>query len=450
MTVILKTLQVILALGLLILIHEFGHYLFAKIFHIKVDKFYLFFDVGGIRLFSTKHNKLLGRIFPKLKDAETDYGIGWLPLGGYCKISGMVDESMDREQMSREPKDYEFRSHPAWQRLLVMFGGVLFNFIFAILIYIALLAHNGTAYIANKGNKIYTNELSEQMGFRTGDEILSYDDYEPENFGMLAADLARRGPTVAKVLRGADTVTLYIDHALIGEVLNTPDIFDLAIPFIVDTVPPSSHNYAAGLQRDDKVDAIEGNHIEYTQESRRLLQDYKNQSVDVLVLRNRADNVDSLNLALQVDSNGLLGIIPQLPGICTKQYSLAEAIPAGFKMTFDNIGGYMRDLKLVFTPSTKAYKSVGSFIAIGQVFPSAWDWTQFFNIVAMLSIMLGVMNLIPIPGLDGGHIVITLYEMITRRKPSEKFLWIIQMVGMVLLIMLMMLAFGNDITKLLR
>lgn len=446
MTVLLKIIQLILALGLLILVHEFGHYLFAKIFHIRVDKFYLFFDVGGVRLFSTKHNKLLNRLFPKLKDAETDYGIGWLPLGGYCKICGMVDESMDREQLAQEPKEYEFRSHPAWQRLLVMFGGVLFNFILAILIYIGLLSHNGTSYIPNEGNSIYTNELSRDMGFKTGDRILYYDDYQPKDFSMLAADLARRGPATAKVLRGEDTVTVYIDHALIGEVLNSPDMFMLAIPFVVDTLLPASPNSGAGLVRGDKIVAIEGHKIEYTQDSRILLQSYKNQSVDALVLR----DADSLHMTLQVDTLGLLGIVPEFPQICTQKYSFAEAIPAAVKMTFSNIGGYVRDLKLVFTPSTGAYKSVGSFIAIGQVFPSAWDWTGFFSIVAMLSIMLGVMNLIPIPGLDGGHIVITLYEIITRRKPSEKFLMIVQMIGMVLLIMLMILAFGNDIGRLIR
>lgn len=446
MMVLMKTLQVILALSILIIVHEFGHYLFAKLFRIRVDKFYLFFDAGGFRLFSTKHNKLLTRIFPKLKTATTDYGIGWLPLGGYCKISGMVDESMDKEQLARAPKDYEFRTHPAWQRLLVLFGGVLFNFIFAILVYIGLLSHNGQSYISNEENRIATNALSEEMGFRTGDRVLCFDDYVPENFGMLQADLARRSPVTAKVLRGDDTVTLYIDHALMGRVLSSPGMFGLAVPFVVDTLLPGSLNAGSDLRRDDRIVALDGHAVEYSFQSVEILQAYRDSTVTASVVRGG----DSLKMALQVDSSGLLGIYPQIPGIKTREYTLAEAVPAGVKLTFENIGGYVRDLRLVFTPSTGAYKSVGSFIAIGQAFPSAWNWTAFFSILALLSIMLGVMNLIPIPGLDGGHIVITLFEMITGRKPSERFLMITQTIGMILLIMLMFLAFGNDITRLIK
>lgn len=446
MVVLLKIIQVALALSVLILIHEFGHFFFAKIFGIRVDKFYLFFDAGGVRLFSTKNNKLLGKLFPKLKDAQTDYGIGWLPLGGYCKISGMVDESMDREQLAQVPKDYEFRTHPAWQRLLVMFGGVLFNFILAICIYIGMLAYGGQSYVANEGNSIYTNQLARDMGFRTGDQILSYDDYVPENFFMLQPDLARRSPRVAKVLRGKDTVDLYIDHALIGEVLNSMDMFDLAVPFVVDTVPPASVNFGCGLTHGDRIIALDGHKVDFVQDSREVLKEISGGSVQAMVLR----GADTLALDMAVDTLGRIGVYTQIPGIRTRKFTLGEAIPAGFRMTFDNIGGYLQDLKLVFTPSTGAYKSVGSFIAIGQAMPSSFDWTQFLGIIAMLSIMLGVMNLIPIPGLDGGHIAITLYEMVTGRKPSEKFLMALQMAGMVLLLMLMFLAFGNDITRLMR
>jgi len=447
MTVLIKTLQVILALGILIVVHEFGHYLFAKLFRIRVDKFYLFFDVGGVRLFSTKHNKFLGRIFPRLKDAETDYGIGWLPLGGYCKIAGMVDESMDMKQLAQEPKPDEFRTHPAWQRLLVMAGGVLFNFIFAIIVYIGLVAINGQAYISNEDNCIYTNELGEKMGFRSGDRILSFDDFVPENFGMLQADLARRGPRTTKVLRGSDTLVLYIDHSLMGEVLNSPGIFSLAIPFVVDSVMSSSQNLGSGLQKGDRITAINGIEVPFVQDSKPVLRRFKDSLVTASIIRK--DGLQ-MNIPLQVDSAGLLGISLQIPGIKTREYTLLEAIPEGFNQTFSNIGGYLRDLKLVFTPSTGAYKSVGSFISIGRVFPSAWDWVSFFSILALLSIMLGVMNLIPIPGLDGGHIVITVFEMITGHKPSERFLAVTQMIGMALLVMLMFLAFGNDISGLMK
>lgn len=233
---------------------------------------------------------------------------------------------------------------------------------------------------------------------------------------------------------------------MIGQVLNDPGMFALALPFVVDTLPPYSHNIDAGLMRGDRIIALDGKAIAFTQDSRQLLQDYRMGTVVTDVVRGN----DTISFCLEVDSLGLLGIVPQIPGIRTKEYTFASAIPAGFTMTFDNIGGYLRDLRLVSNPSTGAYKSVGSFIAIGQVFPSVWNWTAFFSILALLSIMLGVMNLIPIPALDGGHIVITVFEIITGRKPSERFLMVTQMIGMILLVMLMLLAFGNDIGRLMR
>ena len=435
MIVLIKILQVILALSILILVHELGHFLFAKLFRIRVDKFYLFFDAGGYSLFKFKP-----------KGSDTEYGIGWLPLGGYCKIAGMIDESMDTEALKKEPQPWEFRSKPAWQRLLVMSGGVLFNFIFAIMLYIGILAGWGESYISNEGNGIYVNDLAYEMGFRNGDRILMFDDYSPENFGMLQADLARQTAKKATVLRGEDTVDIYIDQNMIGEVLNTPGMFDLAIPFVIDQVAPESVNSGSGLMHGDRIIEIDGHHVEYLQDSRRLLADLAGENVPVSIVR----GADTTGLNLQVDTLGRLGVYTQLPGLTTREYSVLEAIPAGFKLTFDTIGGYLQDLKLVFTPSTEAYKSVGSFIAMGQIFPATWDWYRFINILALLSIMLGVMNLLPIPALDGGHIVFTLYEMITGKKPSDRFLTIAQIIGMILLFALMVLAFGNDIGRLLR
>ena len=445
MIVLIKTLQVILALSVLILVHEFGHFFFAKLFGIRVDKFYLFFDAGEIKLFSTK-SRWFQKLVPGAEKWETEYGVGWLPLGGYCKIAGMIDESLDTEQMKSEPQSWEFRSKPAWQRLLVMAGGVMMNFILAICIYIGMLAGWGEAYISNEDSRIYVNELAYEMGFRNGDRILSYDDYKPENFSMLQADLVRNNVSKATVVRKVDTVDLYIDQNRIKDVLQTPGMLDLALPFVIGSIPEESVNYGSDLKTGDRVIRIGEKDVEFIQDSRPVLAELAGQVSDISVVR---DN-DTIDLAVQVDTAGRIGVILQQPDVRTKDYNLISAIPAGIKKTFSTIGGYLQDLKLVLTPSTEAYKSVGSFIAIGQIFPSAWNWFSFLNILAMLSVMLGVMNLIPIPALDGGHIAFTLYEIITRRKPSDRFLTVMQVIGMILIFALMILSFGNDIVRLFR
>ena len=445
MTVLLKVLQVILALSILIVFHEAGHFLWARIFRIRVDKFFLFFDVSGFKLFSTRMAWFV-KLFPKAASWETEYGIGWLPLGGYCKIAGMIDESMDTESLRNPAQPWEFRSHPAWQRLLVMAGGVLYNFIFAIIAYSCILGIWGQAYFSNKDNAIYVNELAYEMGFRSGDRILAFDDYVPENFSMLQADLARRNVRKATVLRGTDTLDIYIDHSMIGEVLNTPGMFDLAVPFVVESFMEGSPNVDSGLVKGDRIVSIEGREVPYVQDSRPVLETFAGQTVSAVALR----DADTLQVRLQVDTTGRVGIYMTMPGYQTRRYNFLTAIPAGFKETFSTIGGYIKDLRLVATPSTQAYKSVGSFIAIGQVFPSTWDWYRFLELLALLSIMLGVMNLLPIPGLDGGHILFTLYEMVTGRKPNDRFLTIMQVIGMVLLMALMFLAFGNDIGRLIK
>ena len=431
MVILSKTLQVILALSLLIIVHEFGHFIFAKIFRIRVEKFYLFFDVKGKALL-------------RFRVGETEFGIGGLPFGGYCKIAGMVDESMDTEQLRREPQPWEFRSHPAWQRLLVMAGGVLFNFIFAIIAYSSILGIWGSAYIPNSQASIYPNDLALEMGFKPGDRILALDDYVPEDFSSLQADLVRKEVNFATVLRGGDTLRLYIDRAYAPQILNSPLMFDIAMPFVVDSVWTPANS--AVLRKGDRIVSIEGVETPFLQDARALLEEHHGSCVNASVCREGA----VLELPLQVDSLGKIGISVGAPPVERQNYNLLSSIPAGIKMTGETITGYLQDLKMVFKPSTGAYKSVGSFISIGQVFPKTWDWYRFLSIVALLSIMLGVMNLIPIPGLDGGHILFTLFEIVTGRKPSDKFLMIMQMIGMALLIMLMILAFGNDISRLIR
>ena len=428
----MRVLQVILALSVLILIHEAGHFLWARIFKIRVDKFFLFFDVGGFKLFS-------------FKIGETEYGMGWLPLGGYCKIAGMVDESMDTESLKQDPQPWEFRSHPAWQRLLVMSGGVLNNFILALVLFISILAGWGRNYMPNE-SPVYVNALGEEMGFRTGDRILYFDDYAPDDFMDLQADLARRQVRRATVLRGTDTLDIYIDQAMIGEVLNSPGLFDIALPFVVDSVMTGGPNAASALRRGDRIVGVMGVDTPYLQDAQKVLHQYPGEAVGVAVER----GADTIGLSLQVDSLGMLGVFFRNPSLKHRDYTVWEAIPAGCSWAWESVAGYLRDLRLVATPSTGAYKSVGSFVAIGQVFPTSWNWLQFLYILALLSIMLGVMNLLPIPALDGGHIVFCLYEMLTGRKPSDRFLMVAQMIGMFLLLGLMFLAFGNDIARLIH
>lgn len=443
-SILMKILQVILALSVLIVVHELGHFAFARLFGIKVDKFFLFFDAGGVKLFSTRTSRWFTKFFPRMKNSDTEYGIGWLPIGGYCKINGMIDESLDMDSLKKEPQPWEFRSKPAWQRAMVMAGGVLFNFIFAILVYISMLSIWGNDYLSNSDNRIYVNDLAYEMGFRTGDRILKFDDYVPEDFSMLQADLARRSVKTATVLRGRDTVTLYIDHSLIGNVLQSPGMFSVAVPFAVDSVAAGSVNAGSGLRHGDVVIRIDSTDVGYVQDAWKVLSDKAGRSIEAEVVR---DN-DTLAMPLQVDTAGRLGVVLQIPGMQKRTYTFAQAIPAGIKYTWNMVTGYVRDLKLVATPSTGAYKSAGSFIAIGQVFPSHWNWLIFMNLLALLSIMLGVMNLIPIPGLDGGHLLFLIYEMISGHKPSDRFMMAAQIAGMFLLLLIMVLAFGNDIGRL--
>ena len=440
MVALFKALQVILALSLLIIIHEAGHFMWARIFGIKVEKFFLFFDVGGAKLFSTRM-KWFVKLFPKAEKWETEYGIGWLPLGGYCKIAGMIDESMDKDFLSHEPQPWEFRSKPAWQRLLVMNGGVLNNFILAILVFSLILAVWGKDYIP-ADRPVYASALAQEMGFRSGDRILGFDGHQSADFFSLQADLARRQTRKATVLRGTDTLDIYIDQDYIGKVLNDAGMFGLAIPFVVDTTLAGSVNSC--LVRGDHIVEADGIVTPYVQDVQKVLRQHLGETVPVTVIRDG----DSLSMGLQVDSTGMIGVYLHSPDYEHRSYSALASIPAGAVMAWDNVTGYLRDLRLVATPSTGAYKSVGSFIAIGQVFPSTWDWNQFLVILAMLSIMLGVLNLLPIPALDGGHMVFCLYEMISGRKPSDKVLTVMQMIGFVLLLALMLLAFGNDFARL--
>ena len=461
MVVLLKIVQVILALSLLVLFHEFGHYSFAKLFKTRVEKFYLFFNPKR-SLLKFKHfdGKWHCKAFAPNDDPQwdahperTEYGIGWLPFGGYCKIAGMIDESMDTEAMKLPPQPYEFRTKKAWQRFFIMFGGVLFNFILAIILYAAILGTWGEEYLRNE-DAVYgvaVNDLSQEIGFQFGDRILAFDGIPTENFNSLQVDLVRSQAREATVLRGGDTVTVSIDPVYLPAMLNTPGMFDLAFPFVVKEVQPESPNIASGLQAGDTLKAIDGQSMIIVQQIQQELLRHRGEAIEATVRR----PAGTLDIPLQVDTAGHVGVLldtdlNQFFHVTTREYSLLSALPAGARKTWTTIKGYVQELGLIFSPKTQAYKSVGSFIAIGRIFPDTWDWFRFWSLCALLSIMLGVMNLLPIPALDGGHILFLLFEMLTGRRPSDKFMEVAEWIGMALLLMLMILAFGNDIRSLFR
>ncbi len=448
MTILIKVIQVILALGLLVLVHEFGHFIFARLFKIKVEKFYLFFDAGFA----------LWRWKPK--NSDTEYGIGWLPFGGYCKIAGMIDESMDKEQIKAEPKPWEFRSHPAWQRFFVLLGGVLFNVILAIVIYTGIMAAWGEQYIKNSDvtTGIATNELGREIGFRNGDKVLAINGNEVERFDNLRIELIQEQAEEVTVERDGKRLTITIDKQYMPAILESADLFEYGIPFVVAQIPDTSLNASAGLMTGDKIVAVDSTATPMYTDVKEIISARPSSTVMATIERGGSSDstaVQIVTIPLKTDSEGRLqlmldGDLTHFYKVTERNYSFFEAIPQGVKKAGEQISNYWKQLKLIFTPQTKAYKSVGSFIAIGSIFPGFWDWRAFWAITAFLSIMLAVLNILPIPALDGGHILFTLYEMITGRKPSDKFLVAAQTVGMILLFALMILAFGNDIFRLLK
>ena len=443
MEIVVKLSQFLLSLSLLIILHELGHFIPAKLFKTRVEKFYLFFDVK-YSLFKTK----IG---------ETVYGIGWLPLGGYVKISGMIDESMDKEQMALPPQPWEFRSKPAWQRLIIMLGGVTVNFILAFVIYIGMTYAYGELFISNdnlKDGVWVTNPLLEKAGLKTGDKIVSIDGEKLNRFEPSINGKIMMGKHIVVIRDGVEqTVTL--PQNIIGQIVDgkkTP-LVALRLPFVVGGFQKGSPNEKT-LQPKDILTSIDGQPIKYTDEVLAFTEKNKGTTFPATVLRDKKQTPVSIS----INEKGKLGIemgrvteknLEQL-GIYKfdrKQYSFLESFPVGLERGKSELIGYGKQLQKIFNPSTGAYKGVGGFFAIFNIFPDQWSWEAFWTITAILSIMLGVMNLLPIPALDGGHVMFLLYEMITRRKPSDKFMEHAQLVGFVLLIGLLVFANGNDIYK---
>lgn len=439
MEILVKAGQFLLSLSILVILHEMGHFLFAKLFGARVEKFYLFFN-PWFSLF-------------KIKRGDTEYGVGWLPLGGYVKISGMIDESMDKEQMQQPPQPYEFRSKPAWQRLFIMIGGVLVNFVLALLIYSAILFTWGDAYLATRNVKygVACDSLALELGFKNGDKILTVSGHEVENFQQISHDILLNDNREVVVLRGTDTVKVNIAEDKVAKLVKNPMIFVPRFPFVVDELRKDDVAEKAGLMKGDKLIAINNEPKQFFDEFKTAMQENKNKSVSITVLR----DTQMLNIDLNVPETGVVGVVPLMElkeffEIDKREYSFFESIPAGIKRGFTTIKSYLKQLKLIFSPETKAYESLGGFITIGKIFPSTWDWQAFWGLTAFLSIILAIMNILPIPALDGGHVLFLLYEIVTGRKPSDKFMEYAQITGMIILLALLLYANGNDIVKLFK
>ncbi|WP_417153395.1 RIP metalloprotease RseP [Rikenella microfusus] len=438
MEVFIKVLQVLTCFSLLVLVHEFGHFLFAKIFHTRVEKFYLFFNPW----FS---------IF-KFRIGETEYGMGWVPFGGYCKIAGMVDESMDTDQMKSEPKPWEYRSKPAWQRLLIIVGGVLMNIVLAIGIYIGITYAWGDSYIRTKDveHGFMFSEVAHEIGFRDGDKVLSVGGEYVDNYGQIPAVILLDDAREVQVERNGVPVTVTIDTKYIKSMLKDKGFINLRTPFVVGKVLPGGGAAAAGLTEGDSLVAVDGVPMRWFDEFRTAFAEHKGDTAQVTFVRGG----ERMTAAVPVSAEGQAGIflagvnLADIYKISTRQYSFLEAVPVGVERAFTSIGSYLKQLKLIVSPETEAYKSVGGIIAMGNFFPGEWNWLQFWQITALISIMLAVLNILPIPMLDGGHMVFILYEMITRRTPSDKFMERAQLVGMVIVFGIVILANGNDILKL--
>jgi len=442
--ILIKAAQFLLSLSILIVLHELGHFIPAKLFKTKVEKFYLFFD-PWFSLF-------------KIKRGETEYGIGWLPLGGYVKIAGMIDESMDKEQMKKDPEPWEFRSKPAWQRLIIMLGGVLVNLLLAMVLYSMTLFVWGETYLPNKNLKDgvwCVDSLAHEMGFMNGDKITSVNGKTIENFSDIMPEMLYGGNV--QILRNGEEKTIEIPQNFIEQLIdnnNKAPLFSPRLPFIVGKVLDTMPAFEAGLKEEDKIIAFNGAPIVYFDQLEDSLKSNKNQNATISVEREK----ELIELNVAITNEGTIGFQPMVYSLrelekmnvyeLEKQsFGFFESIPAGINKAIDKLDFYIKQFKLILNPNTGAYKGLGGFATMGSMFPAVWDWQIFWEMTAFLSIILAFMNILPIPALDGGHVMFLLYEMITGRAPNEKFLEKAQLVGMILLFGLLIFANGNDIFR---
>ncbi len=437
----IKVGQLLLSLSILVILHEFGHYITAKWFGCRVEKFYLFFD-AWFSLF-------------KKKVGDTEYGIGWLPLGGYVKISGMIDESMDKEQLSKPAEPWEFRSKPAWQRLIIMIGGVTVNILLAFIIYSGILMVWGERKVPNTGVKYgisIQDSVMYDLGFKDGDKIFAANHKPIEDFGdIIKKVLVAETVTVE---RNGKTEEMALPVNFIGELVEkkrsaNPLILP-RVPAIVKEVPDSLPAYKSGMRVDDKIISLNNQPVQFFDEFKKGMAGHKNDTVHVTVMRGNTP----VNLEIPTSAEGKIGVLQinamedlQKAGVLeykVEKYGFFASIPAGIRMAGDQLQFYIDQFKKILSPSTGAYKGVGGFKSMGNIFPAKWDWESFWNITAFFSIILAFMNLLPIPALDGGHVLFTLVEMISGHKPSQKFLEYAQVAGMIILLGLMVYANAND------
>ncbi len=442
MEFVIKISQFLLSLSLLIVLHEMGHFIPAKLFKTRVEKFFLFFDIK--------------KALFKKKIGETVYGIGWLPLGGYVKIAGMIDESMDKEQMAKPPQPWEFRSKPTWQRLIIMLGGVTVNFILAAVIYIFMMFGYGDMDISTNSIKDgywIVNPLLSELGLETGDNIRAINGTPILNYKDIRKNILEA--QVISIERNGELMDIPLPTDFLGQLSagKSRGLIEIRYPFIIEKVADSSLNKDLDLQNGDVFLTINDQEIKYFDEVEDRLNTFSNQTIKVELLRDQ----ETIVRDLKVNEEGKVGILPGgswadldrlgYYNIIIKEYSFGQSIGAGLTRFKEQMGSYWMQLRLIFSPETGAYKGVGGFQAIYDIFPGTWSWPDFWNLTAFLSIMLGVLNLLPIPALDGGHVMFLLYEMGSGKKPSDKFMEVAQMVGFFILIALVLFANGNDIYK---
>lgn len=436
-TFLIRALQLILSLSILVLVHEFGHFIFARIFKVRVEKFYLFFD-PWFSLFKFKP-----------KNSETEYGIGWLPLGGYCKISGMIDESMDKEAMAQPAKPYEFRSKPAGQRLMIMIAGVLFNFLLALFIYSMVLYTWGETYLPLKNMKhgMYYSEAFQEVGFRDGDILLKANNEELDRLDQSSFRKVVEASNVTVLRDGVETVIPIPEDMMQrfmreGKGFASPDRVPMVVKKLSEKDSPAA---TAGLQPGDSIVSINGQATPLFEDVAEMLDQNKGKDITLGFYRNGMEQ----SVVIQPDTAGKIGVYlmskTDLYPTVTRTYGFFESFPAGVRLGINTLKGYVNDMKYVFTK--EGASSLGGFGTIGSIFPTVWDWQVFWMQTAFLSIILAFMNILPIPALDGGHVMFLLYEVIARRKPSDKFLEYAQITGMFLLFALLIYANGNDIFR---